>query len=206
MSGFSRQMLGHQYLYLPWAQLNPKHELAPKLATLLASQHGATLTVVAPTLSAAPDALSRYDAITERSSRRVPEGGVVLVYAPTRGLEPKFTRLESSVMLLVEWPTVSYAGWAKLVGAYNVATRARMTAGLTQKGINALEGVMFHGYKGWHDAMAVRATTQCLHELQDIGQYDREVVLAYARRERGEERIKRLYPLLDDFDRNRASV
>lgn len=54
--------------------------------------------------------------------------------------------------------------------------------------------------------MAVRATTERLRELQNTGQYDREVVLAYARRERGEERIKRLYPLLDDFERTRAGV
>lgn len=112
----------------------------------------------------------------------------------------KISHLDRSVVVLVEWATESFAGWAKLVGAYNVVTGSVMDAGLSEEGHEALRAIVSAGYKGWHDSIAVRQATQQLAELAELGQYDREVVLAYARKERGEDRIKRLYGILDAFD------
>ena len=47
-------------------------------------------------------------------------------------------RFEKSAIVLVEWPTESYEGWAKLVGAYNVVTGEVMASGLSEAGMQAL--------------------------------------------------------------------
>lgn len=105
-------------------------------------------------------------------------------------------------MILVEWPAENYAAWAKLVGAYNVLTRDVMTAGLTEIGTKALEGVVWEGYNACLDEIAATMTTVRLTERAGSDGYDRDIVLEYAAQHGSQYSLPRLEKILDKFARS----
>lgn len=81
-----------------------------------------------------------------------------------------------------------------------------MSTNLTAEGYKELDGILFEGYKGWNDNIAERITLNHLERLAALGQYYREVVLAYVRREKSEASMKSLIKILDQFERAQKSV
>ncbi|MFC6023848.1 hypothetical protein ACFP2T_47815 [Plantactinospora solaniradicis] len=112
----------------------------------------------------------------------------------------KVQRLEKSVVVLIEWIPGEFDAWATLHDAYNVLTNEVMGAGLRPEAIDALEGIVHESYKGWHDDIAARTTRIYLDDLANAGTYDRELVLAYARRTKSETSIEQLKKILDKFE------
>lgn len=205
MTDLDAEYLNHQYLYVPWVDGVETHNLGKALAIVLADHYRAPLTVLCPQKSNAlhhPE-LAKRAIVTERSGG-VQDGGVVLAWCPSFKLMDKAYHLPKSVLVLAEWPTEDFSAWARLVGAYNVVTQTSMDAGLDEVGRKALEGVMFEGYKGWHDDIASRMTKSHLAELNDVGQYDRNIVLQYARQQRGSSSLDRLEKILNEFDASRT--
>ncbi|SDI87063.1 hypothetical protein SAMN04488693_1293 [Arthrobacter subterraneus] len=200
MAALEDEILKHQFIYVPWVQDKPVYQNTPALALYLRDKHRARLTVVCSTKSNVPDELTKTPSVTERSGS-IMDGGIVFAYCPTYKAMSKTTRLEKSVIVVVEWPTESYEGWAKLVGAYNVITSAVMSTNLTEAGRKELEGIVFEGYKGWHDQIAERMTIGHLERLAELGQYDRDVVLAYVRQEKSEDSVKSFIRILDRFEK-----
>ena len=148
--------------------------------------------------------LAKLPIVTERSGS-VQDGGVVLAWCPTYKVMDKVHHLAKSIVVVVEWPTTRFEGWAKLVGAYNIVTRSVMRSGLSEAGTKALEGIVWEGYNGWHDDLARRLTHKRLEELEAVGDYDRELVLTHARREKGDYAIENLIKILNTFDGSRQS-
>lgn len=200
------EYLRHRYLYVPWRDDIDTMPIGKALGLLAANQHSARLTVVCPLKSNAqhhPE-LARKEIVTERSGQ-VRDGGVVLAWCPTYKAMVKTYRLEQSVVVLTEWANPSFLGWAKLHGAFNVFTGTVMDAGLSDVGRGLLHEIVDEGYNGWHDDIARRMTTRHLEQLAAAGEYDRTVVLAYARERRSEYGIDRLVRILDSFDAQRAA-
>lgn len=193
------EVLKHQYIYVPWVEDKPVYQHSPQLALYLKMKHQARLTVVSPQKSNIPDVLKKVPSVTERSGSVV-DGGVVFAYCPTYKVMSKVAGLEKSIVIVVEWPTESYEGWARLVGAFNVVTGTVMSTSLTDAGRKELEGILFEGYKGWHDNIAERMTISHLRKLSALGEYERDVVLAYVRRQKSEDSAKRFIKILDLFD------
>lgn len=200
------EYLKHQYLYVPWIEDKDIIEAGKALGLYVAQQHKARLTVVCPLKSNASyhDEFAKLPVVTERSGQ-VADGGVVLAWCPTRKVMDKVHHLEKSVVVLVEWPTENFEAWAKLVGAYNVVTGEVMSAGLSVPGMKVLEGIVWEGYNGWHDSTAELLTTARLKELEDLGEYDRAIVMQYAAQHRGQTSIQRLEKILDRFEHGRAT-
>lgn len=199
MASLEDEVLTHQFIYVPWVDDKPVYQNTPQLALYLQRKHHARLTVVCNMKSNAPDGLGRVPVVTERSGSVV-DGGVVFAYCPTYKLMSKITRLKKSIIMVVEWPTESHEGWARLVGAYNVVTGAVMSTNLTDEGRKELDGILFEGYNGWHDNIAERLTISHLEKLAALGQYDRDVVLAHVRREKNEDSVKSFIKILDQFE------
>lgn len=205
MASLEDEVLTHQFIYVPWVDDRPVYQSTPQLALYLQKKHHARLTVVCNMKSNAPDGLGKVPVVTERSGSVV-DGGVVFAYCPTYKVMSKITRLEKSIIMVVEWPTESYEGWARLVGAYNVVTGAVMSTNLTDDGRKELDRILFEGYKGWHDNIANRLTISHLEKLAALGQYDRGVVLAYVRREKSEDSVKSFIKILDQFEHAQKSA
>ncbi len=203
MSEIDPEYLKHQDLYVPWIEGKDTIAVGKALGLYVARQHKARLTVVCATKQNASyhDEFKKLTIVTDRSGTVV-EGGVVLAWCPTRKVMDKVHHLEKSVVILVEWPTENHSAWAKLVGAYNVATREVMKSGLTEAGMKALEGVVWEGYNGWHDDIAATMTTVRLKELAESDDYDRDIVTAYASKHRGQHALQRLEKILDKFERS----
>jgi hypothetical protein len=203
MASIDDELLRHQYFYIPWvetpAPAPEPFQIAAPLAAYLAQQRKARLTVVTIQKSTAPEALRKSTIVTQRSGT-VMDGGVVLAFCPSYQLMDKITSLKKSVVVLAEWPTESHEGWAKLVGAYNLVTGSVMGGPLDEATSKSLKAIVFDGYKGWNDDIAVRMTLTHLRELHAAGGYDRGIVEAFARSERGEHGIAKLYGILDSFD------
>lgn len=66
-------------------------------------------------------------------------------------------------------------------------------------------GIVFEGYKGWNDSIAVRMANSYLEDLSKAGVYDRNLVLAYARQTKHESSIEKLKKILDEFDRTQTA-
>jgi hypothetical protein len=116
----------------------------------------------------------------------------------------KVQHLKESVVVLVEWIPGEFDAWAKLVGAYNVATSEVMDAGLSPDALEALESIVYEGYNGWTKSTDVQLTRRFLDDLAKAGAYDRELVLAYARQTKSEHSIERLKKILDKFEASQA--
>ena len=201
------ELLRHQYFYIPWVTTTlpatEPFELAAPVAAHLAQHYKARLTVVTIQKSNAPRALRNATIVTERTGI-VADGGVVLAFCPSYRVMEKISHLEKSIVVLAEWSSESHEGWAKLVGAYNLVTQSVMGGAMDETAKTLLKAIVFDGYNGWNDDIAVRMTLRHLQELRDAGGYNRGVVESFARTERGEHGIKRLYRILDRFEANRG--
>jgi hypothetical protein len=195
------EYLRHQYLYLPWRDGVDTLSAGKSLGLWVAAQHDARMTVVTPLKSNAGDhpELAGHAVVTERSGQ-VHDGGVVLAWCPTYKAMAKTYRLENSIIVLTAWASPRFVGWAKLHAAFNVVTGKAMDAGLSEVGRKLLQDIVGEGYNGWHDDIARRMTTRHLEELVRADEYDRSVVLAYAREHASERGIDRLLRILDAFD------
>lgn len=201
MGDLAEEVLRHQYIYMPWEAGTDTLGAGKELALYVAREHCGHLTVVCPDKSCATEhnELARLPIVTERSGRVV-DGGVVLAWCPTHKVMEKVRHLDTSVMVLVEWPPERFDGWAKLVGAYNALTGKVMASGLSTAGRKVLEQIVFEGYNGWHDQIAERMTLSFLSELAAGDGYDRELVLAYARIRKGSTAVGRLEKILSKFE------
>lgn len=201
MSEIDPEYLKHQYLYLPWVEGLDSVGAGKALGLYVAQQHRARLTIVTVQKSNASfhSEFNKLPVVTERAGS-VQDGGVVLAWCPTYKVMDKVHHLTKSIVVLVEWPTTRFEGWAKLVGAYNVVTRSVMGSGLSETGTKALEGIVWEGYNGWHDDIARHLTLKRLEELAADDGYDRELVLAYARREKSDYAIGNLVKILNTFE------
>ena len=207
MSDQLREVLKHRYIYVPRGKTDDTTGPGKRLGLAVAHALGAPLTVLAPQKGSAthhPE-LAKLEIVTERSGYPQ-DGGVVLAWCPTYKVMEKAQRLETSMVVLVEWIPGEFDSWAKVHRAYNVVIGEVMDAGLSPEAANALEGIVDEGYKGWHDDIAERMTRSYLADLDRVGAYDRELVLAYARRTKSEESIRRLKRILDKLGASRASV
>ncbi len=201
MSDIDPEYLKHQYLYVPWTEGLDSVSAGKALGLYVAQQHNARLTIVTVQKSNANfhSEFHKLPVVTERSGT-VQDGGVVLAWCPTYKVMDKVHKLTKSIVVLVEWPTTRFEGWAKLVGAYNIVTRSVMESGLSETGAKALEGIVWEGYNGWHDDIARSLTLKRLEELASGDGYDRELVLAYARREKSDYSIGNLVRILNTFE------
>ena len=206
MADIMEEVLLHQYIYVPWIKGKDTVEAGKELGLYVAGHYRVQPTVVCALKSNATDhdELAKLPIVSERSGS-VADGGVVLAWCPTYKVMNKVYRLKKSIVVLVEWPPESFAGWAKLVGAYNVVTDEVMTSGLSEAGTKALADIVFDGYKGWHDDIAARMTTRHLQDLAKSDGYDRDLVLAYARMHRGELGIDRLRKILHEFEESQGA-
>lgn len=200
MSDRLREALKHRYIYVPRGTTKDTIGPGKHLGLAVARAHGVPLTVVAPQRNSAtchPE-LSKLKIVTERSGHV--DGGVVLAWCPTHKVMEKVHALDETVVVLVEWIPGEFDAWAKLHGAYNVVTGEVMDAGLNEETMQVLERIVFEGYKGWHDDIAVRMTRGHLEDLATAGSYDRGVILAYSRRSKSDASIRKLARVLDDFE------
>jgi hypothetical protein len=130
----------------------------------------------------------------------VVDGGVVLAWCPTYKLMEKSQHFRRSVVILVEWIPAEFATWARLCGAFNVVTGEVLDPALGHEEARALEGIAAAGYKGWHDVTSQQMTLRYLDDFSKVSHYDRELVLAYARRTKSERSIATLAKILDEFE------
>jgi len=191
----------HQFIFIPWTSAISHSAASIEATERIATKRGLAITVAVQTLQYVPDVLSRAAKVTERSGHVKP-GGVVLAYYPTYRLMSKIDHLWRSVVVLAEWHQDDHSGWAKSVGAYNVTSGVVMSDGLNEEGNAAIEALLFAGYKGWHDSMAIAQANRALNELLASGGYDRQVVLFRARKARGERGIEKIHSILDNFERD----
>ncbi|MEO2131173.1 MAG: hypothetical protein ABGX78_08050 [Microbacterium sp.] len=208
MGGIDPEYLKHQYLYVPWVDDSKVDTIeGGKAIGLYVAQHNKVRpTILCPLKSNAAyhDEFNKLTVVTERSGF-VGENGVVIAWCPTRKVMQKLHGRQN-IVVLVEWPSERFDAWAKLVGAYNVVTGEVMSAGLSEAGLKALEGIVWEGYNGWHDSIAETLTTAHLEELAVLGEYDRAIVLEYAAQHRGETSIQRLEKILDRYERGLAAA
>ena len=207
VSEIDPEYVKHQYLYVPWTNKFDSFGVGKALARHVANHFRARITVVCPQKSNAQwhDELAKLPIVTERTGTVV-DGGVVLAFVPTRKVMAKAHHLSKSIVIMVEDPSERFEAWARLVGAYNVLTRKVMSAGLTDAGAKALDGVVWEGYNGWHDSIAEMMTSKHLKDLVELGEYDRAIVLEYAAQRKGEYALNRLEKILDTFERSLPAV
>jgi hypothetical protein len=201
MSGQLEEVLLQRNIYVPRGTEKDTIQAGKRLGLAVARERRAHLTVVAARKDSAthhPD-LAKLDIVTERNGFPQ-DGGVVLAWCPTYKVMEKVQRLEHSVVVLVEWIPGEFDAWARLVGAYNVATGQVMNADLSAESFEALEGIVSEGYNGWTKSTDELLTLSYLKDLEAAGTYDRELVLAYARQSKPEESVERLKKLLDKLE------
>lgn len=201
MSDLLDGALKHRYIYVPRGQVEDSLTLGKKLGFAVARARHVPITVLTPQKSGATHhaELANLTIVTERSGHVV-DGGVVLVWCPRFKTMEKLHHLEKSVIVLVEWVPGEMEPWAKVTGAYNVATGEVMATGLSTEAQKALEGIVDEGYKGWSDGISARIVHGYLKDLQAAGFYHRDLVLAYARQTKWEPAIQRLEKIMDKYE------
>lgn len=201
MSDLFEEVLKHRYIYVPRGEVKDSLTLGKKLGLAVARMRRAPLTVLTPQKSGATHhaELAELTIVTERSGH-VADGGLVLAWCPRFKTMEKLQHLERSTIVLVEWIPGEMEPWAKVMGAYNVATGEVMDPGLSPEAHRALEGIVYEGYKGWTDDISARGVRDHLEDLQAAGAYDRSLMLAYARQTESETAIQRLEKILDKFE------
>lgn len=191
----------YQFFYLPSSLERDTFTLGEQLAEGFARHLARRVTVLAATQANVSSRryLSKQHIVTERSGH-IPDNTVVVAWCPTRKLLQRLSRTKN-VVLLVEPTSMSFDAWAKLTGAYNVATGEVMATGHDEAATKALEGIVREGYNGWHDELADQLTMKYLSDLAQTGYYDRAVVIQHAEMNGGFHSIGRLEKILDRFER-----
>jgi hypothetical protein len=59
---------------------------------------------------------------------------------------------------------------------------------------------VFEGYKGLTDSISERMVRSFVDDLIELGAYNRDLVLAYARQTKYESSVERLKKILDSYD------
>lgn len=195
------EALKHRFIYLPRG--TEKDTLGPgkQLGLAAARRLGTRLTVLSVQKSGATHhaELAKQTIVTERSGR-IEDGGVVLAWCPRHKTMEKLHHLEKSVVVLVEWIPGEMEAWAKVNGAYNIVTGEVMVADLSDEAIEILDRIVHEGYKGWTDSISERIVRSWLYDLAALGEYDRDLIFAYARQTKHESSVERLEKILDKFD------
>lgn len=201
MSDLLEEVLKHRYIYVPRGEVKDSLTLGRNLGLAVARARRAPFAVLTPQKSGATHhaELAKLTIVTERSGH-IADGGVVLVWCPRFKTMEKLHHLESSTIVLVEWIPGEMEPWAKVTGAYSVATGEVMDADLSAEAQKALEGIVDEGYKGWSDGISARIVRGYLEDLRAAGAYDRALVLAYARQTEWEPAIQRLEKILDKYE------
>lgn len=189
-------------LYVPWAPGIDTFTLGESLAKDLAGRLRTRATVLAATQASVARRrwLASQTVVTERSGY-VPHGAVVVAWCPTPKLMQRLDIRKARAVILIEPAMTRFDAWAKLVGAQNALTREVMDARLTHAAEEALAGIVWEGYNGWHDEIAEKLTLSRLRELHDTGCYDRGVVRQYAEMNDRLHSIGTLEKLLDKFEK-----
>lgn len=201
MTSRQGEALKHRYIYVPRGAQKDTLKHGKLLGLALARQHRAPLTVLSVQKAGAthhPE-LAKQSIVSERSGS-VSDGGVVLVWCPRHKTMEKIQHLEDSVLVLVEWIPGEMEAWAKLKNAYNIVTDEVMDAGLSDEGTEILDRIIFEGYKGWTDDISERLVHSYLEDLAGLGDYDRELVLAYACQTKSESSVERLVKIVDKYE------
>lgn len=205
MSDRLDEALTHRFIYLPRGTekdtLGPGKQLGLAAARRLCTR----LTVLSVQKDGAthhPE-LAKQTIVTERSGH-IDDGAVVLAWCPRHKTMEKLHHLVKSVVVLVEWIPGEMEAWAKVNRAYNIVTGEVMVAGLSDEAIEILERIVHEGYKGWTDSISERMVRSWLDDLDTLGEYDRELVLAYARQTKHESSVERLGKIIDKFDASRG--
>lgn len=193
--------LKHRFIYVPRGTQKDTLALGKLLGLAVARERGARLTVLSAQKGGAThhSELAKQTIVTERSGS-VPDGGVVLAWCPRPKTMEKLHHLESSTIVLVEWIPGEMAAWARLNEAYNVVTGEVMRAGLTDEALAALAGIVDEGYKGWTDDISERIVGGYLKDLVALGEYDRDLIVAFARQTKHETSVARLVKILDKHE------
>lgn len=196
------EALKHRHIYVPRGEQKDTLQPGKLLGLWLAREHRARLTVLSVQKDGAthhPE-LAKQTVVTERSGS-VSDGGVVLAWCPRHKTLEKLQHLENSVIVLVEWIPGEMEGWAKVHEAYNVVTGEVMKTGLSDGATEILDRIVFEGYKGWTDNISERMVRRWLDDLANLGEYDPELVLAYARQTKHESSVERRKKITDAFDK-----
>ncbi|MDK8172259.1 hypothetical protein QP735_06910 [Curtobacterium citreum] len=198
MANDTSEHLRSGHFYVPWSNEEDRTTLGKALALDVAEARGEPLTVLTALKSDAEehDEFKGLTIVSERDGV-IPDGGVVLAWCPTLKAMEKTYQLRASTLVVVEWSSPRLSGWAKLNDARNAVTSELMTSGLRNDGRQLLHEIVQEGYRGWHDSIAYRRTEALISDLRKLGQYDRSVVLAYARQARGRRGIGNLKRVLD---------
>lgn len=191
-----------RFFYVPWTLGIDTFALGEALGKQVAALHKKPPTVLAVTQAAVARRrwLATQNVVTERSGY-VPHDAVVIAWCPTRKLMQKLDIEKVRAVILIEPAATQYLAWAKLVGAYDVLGREVMDAALTDPAREALAGVVWEGYNGWHDDIAETLTHGRLRELLEAGCYDRDLIRQYAEMNDRFHSIGRLERLLDRFEK-----
>jgi hypothetical protein len=201
MAARQDEALKHRYVYVPRGEQKDTLQFGKLLGLSIARAHGVPLTVLSVQKSGATihTELAKQAIVTERSGS-LPDHGVVLAWCPRHKTMEKLQHLEKSVVVLVEWIPGEMEAWAKLKLAYNVVADEVMDVALSPEAVEILERIVFEGYKGWTDSISERLVRSYLVNLAALAEYDRELVLAYARQTKDESSVERLKKIIDAFD------
>lgn len=198
MADITSEHLRSGHFYVPWSDDEDRTTLGKELALDVAEARGKSLTVLGA-LKSDIEVHDEFKGLTIVSEQvgAIPDGGVVLAWCPTLKAMQKTYHLQASSLVVVEWSSPRLSGWAKLNEARNAITGKLMDSGLRDDGRQLLHAIVQEGYRGWHDSIAFRRTETLISELRKLGQYDRSVILAYARQARGRRGIGNLPQILD---------
>jgi len=109
----------------------------------------------------------------------------------------KTQQLLASPMVLVEGRPAEFLAWARWRGAYNVKTGQVMETGLSSAARRLIEHIASEGNNGWATSVDKTLTLEHLRRLAATGEYDRDLILGFARLRHSEESIAGLTQILD---------
>ncbi|MGY2025978.1 hypothetical protein [Nocardia gipuzkoensis] len=120
--------------------------------------------------------------LTPRNSNQIGIGRdhPALVYAPAlQELELAMRYVRDHPIAVVEDPSFSCSRWADEIGAINLIDQKTHSIQRSPEHQRILERIDWAGNNGWGDAPGKRDLRQCLDELAQLGEIDKEEVLAY---------------------------
>lgn len=195
------EALKHRFIYVPRGTKKDTLQPGKMVGLAIARELRLPLTVLSVQKDGAthhPE-LAKHRIVTERSGS-VADGGVVLAWCPRHKTMEKIQHLEKSVVLLVEWIPGEMEAWAKLKQAYNIVTDEVMGIDISAEAVEVLERIVVEGYKGWTDSISERMVRSFVDDLIELGAYNRDLVLAYARQTKHDASVQRLEKILDSYD------
>ncbi len=191
-------LLNQQHFYIPWDRERPAHKLGVPLARRLQQAHDRPITIACPDMANAPIRTVATSVVTERDGT-VTDGSIVLAYCPSHRLARKFVHLTDSLIIVAEWHTASYLGWAKITAALNITTGQTHHDGLTNAGRRAVDQIVACGDLSWTDTPAHNTVDTCLNHLTALGELAPDVISAHARHHWGADPVRTLDKLINNY-------